>query len=171
MQSPSTGTDAAPARCYFVYWIASGSRAYFGATVDPRRRLRQHNGELAGGAARTRGRGPWRFVRVTSGFRTWQEALQYEWAAKHCTRRCRGTATRRAALNALGRRERWTSNSPAAVEVPLVHRDDPTEYGASPELPAPAPAAAPASIPKPASKRIRRRGRGRYKRTLLGVTY
>jgi predicted GIY-YIG superfamily endonuclease len=153
-------------RCYYVYWIAAGPRAYFGATVDPRKRLRQHNGELAGGAARTCGRGPWRFVRVTSGFRTWQEALQYEWAAKHCTRRCRSGETRRAALDALDRRERWTSNSPAAVDVPLAHEEHPTRYGE------PTAADAIARAPAPAAQRpatsIRRR---RFRKILHGVTY
>ena len=34
---------------YFVYWIQSGRRAYIGATVNLQKRLRQHNGEIAGG--------------------------------------------------------------------------------------------------------------------------
>ena len=117
---------------YFVYWIQSGPRAYIGATVDPRKRLRQHNGELVGGAARTRNRGPWSFERVVGGFATWQQALQYEWAAKYHSRRCRGVAARRAALDALNTRERWTSNSPLAKDVPLWVEDRPERFGAPP---------------------------------------
>lgn len=104
---------------FFVYWIQSERRNYIGATVSPERRLRQHNGCLTGGARRTCGR-TWRFRCVILGFRTWREALQFEWAFKRCTRRCRSDATRVSALNSLLARERWTSNSPRACDVPLV---------------------------------------------------
>ena len=114
---------------YYVYWIQSGPRAYIGATVDPKKRLRQHNGEIVGGAARTRNRGPWHFHCVISGFRTWKEALQYEWAAKYYTRRARGISARTLAIEELNRRERWTSNSPLASEVPLTLEYAPTAYG------------------------------------------
>ena len=117
---------------FFVYWIQSGARAYIGATVDPQRRLRQHNGELVGGAVRTRNRGPWKFQAVISGFRSWREALQYEWAAKYYSRKCRGIGARRQAIEALNRRERWTSNSPLAAEVPLRVEYEPVQYGGPP---------------------------------------
>lgn len=113
---------------YYVYWLQSASRSYIGATVDPARRLRQHNGEVKGGAARTRGRGPWRFHCVISGFRTWRESLQFEWAFKHHSRTCRSVATREDALRQLMARERWTSNSPRASEVALVVDFDPVQY-------------------------------------------
>lgn len=127
-----TATSPETAACYYVYWIQSGARAYIGATVDPRKRLRQHNGELAGGARRTHNRGPWHFECVVSGFRTWREALQYEWAAKHHSRRCRSMTARRAAFEALNAREQWTSNSPLATEVPLKVEHAPTRFGAPP---------------------------------------
>ena len=117
---------------YYVYWIQSGRRAYIGATVDPQKRLRQHNGEITGGAKCTRGRGPWHFHCVISGFRTWNEALQYEWAAKSCTRGSRGVRSREEALERLNLRTRWTSNSPLASEVPLVVEYTPTGYGGLP---------------------------------------
>ena len=149
---------------YFVYWIQSGPRAYIGATVDPAKRLRQHNGEIVGGAARTRNRGPWRFQCVVSGFRTWKEALQFEWAAKYHSRRARGIEARRQALEALPLRERWTSNSPLASEVPLTFEHLPTRYGLPPVE------YAPASEPAPAPRGRRKRQRG-FKKTLHTVRY
>ena len=65
---------------HYVYWIRAGQRHYIGATVNPSRRLRQHNGELTGGAARTHGCGVWTIEKLVTGFRTWKEALQFEWA-------------------------------------------------------------------------------------------
>ena len=110
---------------YFVYWIVSGRLSYIGATVAPHRRLRQHNGELAGGARRTRSRTDWRFKCIVSGFRTRQEALQFEWAFKYHSRRCRGVESRALAPTALMERERWTANAPLASDVPLRVEYDP----------------------------------------------
>lgn len=104
---------------FYVYLIVSDRRAYIGATTSVIRRLRQHNGEISGGAARTRGKGPWRFCCTITGFRTWREALQFEWAFKYHSRRCRCTDSRLEALHRLTSRPRWTSNSPAACDVPI----------------------------------------------------
>ena len=157
---------------YYVYWIQSGPRAYIGATVDPRKRLRQHNGEIVGGAARTRNRGPWRFHCVISGFRTWQEALQYEWAFKYYSRRCRGIAARRTALEQLNARERWTSNSPLAREVPLALEYEPTIYGAPPDDYAPSTSRAAGGARNVTDRKTTvPRRRRRFKKTLRGVTY
>lgn len=109
-----------PASAFFVYWIrAAPNRHYIGATVDVSHRLRQHNGQIAGGARRTAGRGPWSVECVVSGFRTWREALQFEWAFKFRTRRQRHVGPRYEALRELMCSERWTSNAPLARDVPL----------------------------------------------------
>lgn len=110
---------------FFVYWIQDKQRVYVGATVDPARRLRQHNGEIKGGATRTRG-GTWRFHLLIYGFRTWVETLQFEWALRNAFRRCRSIVTREEALENLLSRVRWTKKSPLAQDVPLflVRGDD-----------------------------------------------
>ena len=145
---------------FYVYWIQSGARAYIGATVNPTKRLRQHNGEIRGGALRTRNRGPWRFHCVISGFRTWKEALQYEWAAKYYSRRCRSIDRRQLAIEQLNQRERWTSNSPPSSEIPLNMEYSPSQYGQPPEVYA----------PRPLQKMLKRKEPKQFKK-LPGVSY
>ena len=76
---------------FYVYLLESvdKKKTYIGATVDLEHRLKQHNGELAGGAKATRGR-RWNRVCAITGFPDWRAALQFEWAWKHHSRRLRG---------------------------------------------------------------------------------
>ena len=68
---------------WFVYLLSTVDapiRTYVGATLDIDRRLRQHNGELAGGArATSMVPGGWYRVCYVSGFENQREALRFEW--------------------------------------------------------------------------------------------
>lgn len=120
-------------RKYYVYWLQSKARCYYGATVDPVRRLRQHNELLAGGSQKTRGRGPWHFHCVIEGFHNWNDALKFEWAIKYYSKNCRSIETRQKSLDMLLQKERWTSNSPLASEVNLIIHKQPLQFGLPPE--------------------------------------
>lgn len=78
---------------FFVYLLCtlSGKCTYIGATVNVHRRLRQHNGEIKGGAKYTTRKGPdqWRRVAYVSGFPTWNDALKFEWRWKQLGRKYR----------------------------------------------------------------------------------
>ncbi|KAH7618490.1 hypothetical protein Ndes2526B_g07435 [Nannochloris sp. 'desiccata'] len=71
--------------CYLLQsknTLAKG-RTYIGFTVNPHRRIRQHNGELTNGAYKTKRWRPWDMVLVVYGFATQTAALQFEWAWQH----------------------------------------------------------------------------------------
>ena len=68
----------------YVYLLESSNGAtYVGATVDPDRRLRQHNHEISGGAhatgAKVKKGEIWNRICYIAGFPTWSAALQFEW--------------------------------------------------------------------------------------------
>lgn len=72
--------------CYLLVSHASSRapRTYIGFTVNPSRRLKQHNGLIkCGGAYRTKKHRPWYNVAVIHGFISKTQALQFEWAWQH----------------------------------------------------------------------------------------
>jgi len=97
--------------CYLIH---AGRRTYIGKTNNLRRRLRQHNGALAGGAKATRGRGPWTLAWYVTGFTLEQHALQFEWRMHHPPQRRPGLVGRLHALAAVCALPRWTRHAPLA---------------------------------------------------------
>jgi len=71
--------------CYMLYSEGT-KRTYVGYTVNLQRRIRQHNGEIVGGAKRTRRGRPWTPVLTVSGFPDQVEALRFEWRCHHPTK-------------------------------------------------------------------------------------
>ena len=109
----------------FVYLLQCDSRAtYIGATIDLEKRLRQHNGEIKGGARATSikvNKGEkWDRVCYVEGFPDWQAALQFEWRWKQLCRKLSPglfpLKRRMLALNTLLKLERPTSKAIAYSE-------------------------------------------------------
>lgn len=64
---------------WYVYLIICGNRTYVGSTTDPRRRLRQHNREIKGGAKATAALAPgWSIAAYLEGFESRSAACRWE---------------------------------------------------------------------------------------------
>jgi predicted GIY-YIG superfamily endonuclease len=68
--------------CYILKSKVNGRR-YIGVTNDVERRLRQHNGEIKGGAKSTRAGRPYEIYYIVGGFETYSDALKYEYKLKN----------------------------------------------------------------------------------------
>lgn len=107
---------------YYCYIIRSTNlnfinSTYNGSTNNLTRRLRQHNGEIVGGAKATKGKGHWVYIAIWEGFKTHKEALSCEWKIKHPTNarirpsQFNGVGGRIKSLNLLTGLDCWTGKS------------------------------------------------------------
>ena len=112
--------------CYMLTTPAS-SVPYIGKTCDLARRLREHNGELVGGAKKTHrvleGGATWERQLHVWGFPDERAALNFEWAWEHCRRRAAGD-DRRLGLSPLERglkamRKVLEKEQPTSVALPF----------------------------------------------------
>jgi predicted GIY-YIG superfamily endonuclease len=112
--------QAGGSRGWVCYTIVAGRRTYVGVTNNLRRRLRQHNGLIKGGAKATRGApGQWRICWYVRGFQDYRTALQFEWRMHNPPTRRSGVHGRARCLGDVCRLPRWTSQAPRASDVPL----------------------------------------------------
>lgn len=84
--------------CYCL--VSTTGKTYVGFSTNVDRRLRQHNGEISGGARATHG-SVWKRICVVTGFPTQQSALQFEWKWKHLSRKAQGKEAVERRCNAL----------------------------------------------------------------------
>lgn len=95
------------------------NRTYNGFTNDPKKRIRQHNGELVGGARYTKkfGNSCWEIYALVRGFPDHINALQCEWKIKHPGNKRRrskkftGPEGRIRGLNKVLKLKKWTNSS------------------------------------------------------------
>ena len=113
----------------YILYSVENERTYVGYTVNPVRRILQHNGVLKGGAKYTSAFGPWVLFCLIEGFNNNIEALQAEWALKHVSKK-RKTAQRRLEdLDILLNKEQFTSNSVNLIDnIELIIKIDPEFY-------------------------------------------
>ena len=78
-------TSSSFSGCYILRSMnpAYKTHCYIGFTVNPPRRIKQHNGELTGGAFKTHKMRPWEMTLVVWGFPTKNLALKFEWIWQH----------------------------------------------------------------------------------------
>ena len=68
--------------CYILRSVTAPWRTYSGSTNNFPHRLRQHNGELVGGAVMTKTTRPWRIAALIYNFSNRSSALRFEWFTK-----------------------------------------------------------------------------------------
>ena len=117
---------------YYVYLLKSGvsAKTYIGYTIDPYRRLLQHNGIKTGGAKRTTKGRPWDLIMFITGFPTERTALQFEFCIQHTKkyRRTMGIKNKMYIMKKLLTQERICKTSPKNSELKLMHIFMKSEY-------------------------------------------
>lgn len=93
--------------CYLLQSTSKIRRTYFGVTLDLATRIKQHNGEIVGGAKTTRGGRPWKMIAYLSGFISRIEALRFEWRVHHPGMKWNGLTGRKKIISKVLREKKW----------------------------------------------------------------
>lgn len=99
---------------WYCYCLQSSTGStYIGSTIDPDRRLRQHNREITGGAKATGRSTGWKRMCCVTGFPDESSALQFEWKWKRISKLYKGKPLERRlkALESLLNSEQSTSKA------------------------------------------------------------
>ncbi len=102
--------------CYIIKSIDPNypNHSYNGSTNNIVRRLRQHNGEIKGGAIRTQIARPWKFYAILKGLPDHINALSCEWRVRYPDNRrkkekkYKGVNGRIVGLNEVLKLDEWT---------------------------------------------------------------
>lgn len=129
-----TESESKPPEAWYCYILRNqqpqySHLTYNGSTNNPRRRLRQHNEEISGGARYTHGRnGGWEIYALLTGFVDHKNALSCEWRIKHTNGKPGkrptdhlGMAGRIRGLNEVLKLDKWTSKCEVSnADVPYT---------------------------------------------------
>jgi predicted GIY-YIG superfamily endonuclease len=106
---------------WFCYFLKNpiDNRTYKGMTNNPKRRIRQHNQEITGGAKYTKrfGDKQWEIYAIIGGFPNKINALQAEWRFAHSNNKRRRSSKYSSPIggiigvNEVLKLDKWTNNS------------------------------------------------------------
>lgn len=111
---------------YFVYILKSevSNRCYVGYTINVKQRLRKHNGEIQGGAKKTRYHRPWKVI-MWVGLTYERIALQLEFCIQHPPKRLRkkggGILKYMAIMKKLLQQDRICSTAQSNSELSIIY--------------------------------------------------
>jgi len=148
LEQDIVGDGRGPWYCYILRNNKPQYRhlTYNGSTNNPKRRLRQHNEEISGGARYTHGRGGgWEIYALLTGFPDHKNALSCEWRIKHTNGKpgkrpqehC-GMKGRVIALNDILKLEKWTKQCTilnSEMNLTLYLSEDVIQYVDTSNLP------------------------------------
>lgn len=107
---------------WICYCLQSKKRyTYVGITNNFKRRHRQHNGKIVGGAKYTRRYRPWNTLFKIYGLTSHKHVLQLEWAIKHRRKSgYSGIKGRLRTLEHLFKMDQWTKKAPLIKTLNLT---------------------------------------------------
>lgn len=93
---------------------------YIGMTVNPSRRIRQHNSIIKGGAKATKKYNNWEFLFIIQGFKNKNETYSCEWKLKHPNNKYSSKITNRL----LGIIELFKINNKFTSKCSIINKND-----------------------------------------------